>query len=33
MKQIFKPVKSMFGVDSLVNDKNLRDKEEPREAS
>ncbi len=33
MKEIFKPVKSMFGVDPWLTTKNLRDEEEPHETS
>jgi response regulator of citrate/malate metabolism len=34
MKQLFKPPsKSMFGVDPWLTTKNLRDEEEPHEAS
>ena len=33
MKQLFKPVKSMFGVDPWLTTENLRDEEEPHEAS
>jgi hypothetical protein len=31
MKEIFKPVKSMFGVDPWLTTKGLRDEEEPHE--
>jgi len=31
MKQLFKPVKSMFGIDPWLTTKGLRDEEEPRE--
>jgi len=33
MKQLFKPVGSMFGVDPWLTTENLRDEEEPHEAS
>jgi len=33
MKQLFKPGKSMFGVDPWLTTKNLRDEEEPHETS
>lgn len=33
MKQFFKPVKSMFGVDPWLTTENLRDEEEPHEGS
>ncbi|MBS7627038.1 hypothetical protein KEJ51_08430 [Candidatus Bathyarchaeota archaeon] len=33
MKQLFKPVKSMFGVDRWLTTQKLRDEEEPHEAS
>ena len=33
MKELFKPVKSMFGVDSWLTTKNLRDEGEPHEGS
>ena len=33
MKQLFKPVKSMFGVDPWLTTQGLRDEEEPHEAS
>jgi predicted CopG family antitoxin len=33
MKQLFKPVKSMFGADPWLTTENLRDEEEPRETS
>ncbi|MBS7654992.1 hypothetical protein KEJ50_00580 [Candidatus Bathyarchaeota archaeon] len=33
MKQLFKPPKSMFGVDPWLTIKGLRDEEEPHEAS
>jgi hypothetical protein len=33
MKEIFKPVKSMFGVDPWLTTKGLRDEEEPHETS
>ena len=32
-KQLFKPVKGMFGVDPWLTTKGLRDEEEPHEAS
>ena len=32
-KQLFKPVKSMFGADPWLTTKGLRDEEEPHEAS
>lgn len=33
MKQLFKPVKNMFGVDRWLTTQNLRDEEEPHENS
>ncbi|MDH5793111.1 MAG: hypothetical protein OEZ18_00925 [Candidatus Bathyarchaeota archaeon] len=33
MKQLFKPVKSMFGADPWLTTENLRDEEEPHETS
>jgi predicted CopG family antitoxin len=33
MKQLFRPAKSMFGVDPWLTTKGLRDEEEPHEAS
>jgi len=33
MKQLFKPVKGMFGVDSWLTTQNLRDEDEPHETS
>jgi len=33
MKQLFKPVKSMFGVDPWLTTENLRDEEETHETS
>jgi len=33
MKQLFKPSKSMFGVDPWLTTRGLRDEEEPHEAS
>jgi len=33
MKQLFKPTKSMFGVDPWLTTRDLRDEEEPHEAS
>jgi len=33
MKQLFKPTKSMFGVDPWLTTRGLRDEEEPHEAS
>jgi predicted CopG family antitoxin len=33
MKQLFKPLKGMFGVDPWLTTENLRDEEEPHEAS
>lgn len=32
-KQLFKPTKSMFGVDPWLTTENLRDEEEPHETS
>jgi hypothetical protein len=33
MEHLFKPVKSMFGVDPWLTTENLRDEEEPHETS
>ena len=33
MKEIFKPIKSMFGVDPWLTTEGLRDEEEPHETS
>ena len=33
MRQLFKPSKSMFGVDPWLTTRGLRDEEEPHEAS
>ena len=33
MKELFKPVKSMFGIDPWLTTQDLRDEEEPHETS